>query len=258
MPHGNAAGLQWRLASCRIGPDDGGVVDRRRRGHNASSGSNSPGNRASIRGRSAGQHAAQRFVRGSGHRGDLLALALVYATRRRWMTHPAIKMSSPTSLRAAPDIPCYRVSPAWKTGIVPAVWITFWRGLGSVGTRVVASETRDSPLGLTLVFCLTLLQPERRLSAGHADIDAATSSDRLQIQDCGACAASAAKTYRPSQVLRPPNSPAVLVLQLKPPARRIKLPSFGNTDSAWESWFSKIPDVDAEAANHSKPLSAPI
>lgn len=51
-------------------------------------------------------------------------------------------------------------------------------------------------------------------------------------------------------MLHPPNSPAALVLQLKPPdTRRIKLPIMWQTDGTWESWFSEIPDLDAEAAN---------
>ena len=74
-------------------------------------------------------------------------------------------------------------------------------------------------------------------------------SDRLQIQELWRVRSIRREDIQTRQVLRPPNSPAVLVLQLKPPAaRRIKLPILWQTDGAWESWFSKIPDVDAEAA----------
>jgi hypothetical protein len=160
--------------------------------------------------------------------GALLALALVYATRRRWNDASGVQDVIADFAASGSGFPkLYRVSPAWKTGICLLFGFFF---LGAAVAAwvfgVVASETRDSPVGLTLVFCLTAA------AAGAAVylLDTLTStlllqSDRLQIQELWRVRSIRREDIQTRQVLRPPNSPAVLVLQLKPPAaRRIKLP----------------------------------
>jgi len=181
--------------------------------------------------------------------GALLALSLVYATRRR--SHLEQDRIDPSAIGGSQYPGIYRVSPAWKTGLSLLFGLFF---LGAAVAAwvfgVAAPETRDSPQRLTLVFCLAAA------AAGAAVylLDTLTSalilrSDRLQIQELWRVRSIRREDIQTRQVLRPPNSPAVLVLQLKPPAaRRIRLPILWQTDSAWDSWFSKIPDVDAEAA----------
>lgn len=185
--------------------------------------------------------------------GALLTLALVYASRRRRNDAAGLQDAiADFAAGGGSEFPkVYRVSPAWKTGISLLFGLLFLgAALAAWAFGVVAPETRGSPQGLVLTFCLSALA----CGAAVYLIDTLTSAlvlqkDRLEIKELWRLRSIRREDIRTRQVLRPPNSPAVLVLQLKPPdTRRIKLPILWKTDSAWESWFADIPDLDAEEA----------
>jgi hypothetical protein len=184
--------------------------------------------------------------------GALLPLVLLYLARRRRIDEPSLLDEfggSPASGGEYPRI--YRVTPAWKAGIGLLAGILL---LGSLlaawGLGVVAAGTRDAPQGLVLAFLFAAVASAMVFYI----IDTMKSaivlqSDRLEVHELWRMRRILRSNIEARQVLRPPNSPAVLVLRLKTPThRKIKLPIMWNTDSTWQAWFAAIPDVDAEAA----------
>jgi hypothetical protein len=184
--------------------------------------------------------------------GALMALALLYLARRRGIDEPSMLDEiggSPASGGESPRI--YRVTPAWQTGICLLAGVLLLGSLvGAWEFGVIAAETRDAPQGPVLAFFLAAVAS----GLVFYIIDTLKSaivlkSDRLEVHELWRVRRILRSNIGTQQVLRPPNSPAVLVLRLKAPSnRKIKLPMMWNTDSTWQAWFAAIPDVDVEAA----------
>jgi hypothetical protein len=187
----------------------------------------------------------------AGIGGVLTVLASLYLARRPRIDQPPMFEDFGGSAASGGEYPrIYRVTPAWKVGIVLLAGILV---LGSLIAAwefgVIAVETRDAPQGLILVFFLTVVAS----GAALYGIDTLTStivlkSDRLEIHELWRVRRVLRANIETRQVLKPPNSPAVLVLRLKAPSNaKIKLPVMWSTDSSWQAWFAPIPDVDVEA-----------
>ena len=181
-----------------------------------------------------------------------LALALLYIARRR-RNDASIPLDVIISSSASgSEFPrTYRASPGWQVGISILFGILSLAAMaGAWGFGVVSPDMRDTPQGLILVFFMAFI------AAGGIFyvVDNLKSSivlrpDRLEIHEIWRVQSILRDDIQSRRVLHPPNSPAVLTLQLKgPPARRIKLTLMWIMDGAWMSWFEKIPDVDVEAA----------
>jgi hypothetical protein len=184
--------------------------------------------------------------------GLLTALALLYFARRsRTDESPMLDDygGGPAGGGEYPQV--YRVTPAWRAGIV------LLGGLLLLGSLVAAweigvnaVEPRNSPQGLMLVYFLAVVAS----GAAIYCIDTLVSSidlkaDRLEIHELWRVRRIRRTDIEAQQVLHPQNSPAILVLRLKTPSRRkIKLPIMWKRDSTWQTWFAGIPDVDVEAA----------
>lgn len=189
---------------------------------------------------------------GAAAGGILLPLALLYLARHRRVDEPSPLDEVGGSPASGGEYPCiYRVTPAWKTGICLLAGILLLGSLaGTWGFGVIAAETRDAPRGLVLAFFFAAVAS----TMAFYIIDTLKSaivlkSDRLEVHELWRVRRFLRSTIETQQVLRPPNSPAVLVLQLKAPSnRKIKLPIMWHTDSTWQAWFAAIPDIDAEAA----------
>ena len=184
--------------------------------------------------------------------GAVLVLALLYIARRRWndaSIPPDIIMSASSGSSEFPRT--YWVSPGWRVGISILFGILSLAAIaGAWGFGVMAPDMRDTPQGLILVFFMAFMAA----GAIFYLMDNLKSSivlrpDRLEIHEIWRVQSIRRDDIQSRQVLHPPNSPAVLMLQLKgPAARRVKLPLMWVIDGAWMSWFEKIPDVDVEAA----------
>ena len=181
--------------------------------------------------------------------GVLVALALLYLSRRTRLDEPPM----PGDFGGAPAngaAGTYRVTVAWKAGIVLFAGIFLLGSLVGCWAFGVIAETRGTPLSLFLVFLLAIV------ASGTAFymVDTLVSkivlkTDRLEIHELWRVRRVLRANIETRQVLHPPNSPAVLLLRLKAPSnRKIKLPMMWNMDSTWQTWFAAIPDVDADAA----------
>ncbi len=183
--------------------------------------------------------------------GALLVLALLYIARRRW-NDASIPPDLISGFSAgSPDfLSTYRVSPGWRVGISILFGVLSLAAIaGAWGFGVMAPDLRDTPQGLILAFFMAFMAA----GAIFYLLDNLKSSivlrqDRLEIHEIWRVRSIRRDDIQSRQVLHPPNSPAVLLLQLKDPARRIKLPIMWVIDGAWMSWFERIPDVDVEAA----------
>lgn len=183
--------------------------------------------------------------------GATLGLGLIYIARRRW-NDPSLTPDASSAFASDSQFPrTYRVSVGWKIGISILFGILSLAAVaGAWGFGVMAPDTRDTPQGLMLVFLLVLIAA----AAAFYVVDNLKSSlvlraDRLEIHELWRVRSIRRDDIKTRQVLRPPNSPAILVLQLNgPDPRRVRLPLMWATDSAWASWFSNILDVDVEAA----------
>jgi hypothetical protein len=184
--------------------------------------------------------------------GILTALALLYFARRSHTdASPALEDygSVPSGGGEYPQI--YRVTPAWRAGIVLLGGLLL---LGSLAAAwefgVITAESRNSPQGLILVYFLAVVASGAAIYCVDTLISSIVlKADRLEIHELWRVRRIRRTDIEAQQVLHPPNSPAVLVLQLKASShRKIKLPIMWNRDSRWQAWFAGIPDVDVEAA----------
>jgi hypothetical protein len=184
--------------------------------------------------------------------GVLTALALLNLARRPRDDEPPVFDDFGHSPGSGGEYPrVYPVTPAWRAGIVLFGILLL---LGSLAAAwefgVIAAETRDATPG----FILTYLMAVVGAGAAIYCVDTLKSAivlkpDQLEIRELWRVRRVRRADIETQQVLRPPNSPAVLVLRLKVPSnRKIKLPIMWNVDSTWQDWFSKIPNVDVEAA----------
>jgi hypothetical protein len=182
--------------------------------------------------------------------GVLAALVLLYLSRRPRM-HEATGEDMDTN-SAGGDYPrIYRMTPGWRIGTMLLAGIVL---LGSLAAAwqfgVIAIDPGAAAPGLMLVFFLAMVATV----AAFYMVDALLSrivlkADRLEIHELWRVRRILRRDIEARQVLRPPNSPGVLVLHLKAPTQhKIKLPIMWNTDSVWAAWFAPIPDVDVEAA----------
>jgi hypothetical protein len=184
--------------------------------------------------------------------GMLSALALLHFARRsRTDESPMLDDFGGGSASGGEYPRRYRVTPAWRAGIVLLGGLLL---LGSLAAAwefgVIAVEAHNSPQGLILVYFLAVVAS----GAAIYCVDTLMSSivlkaDRLEIHELWRVRRIRRIDIETQQVLHPQNSSAVLVLQLKAPSRRkIKLPIMWNRDATWHAWFAGIPDVDVEAA----------
>jgi hypothetical protein len=184
--------------------------------------------------------------------GMLTALALLYFARRsRTDESPLLEDYGGSPLGGGEYPRIYRVTPAWRAGIVLLGGLLL---LGSLVAAwefgVVAVESRNSPQGLILVYFLAVVTSGAAIYCVDTLVSSiALKADRLEIHELWRVRCIRRTDIETQQVLHPQNSPAVLVLRLKAPSRRkIKLPIMWNRDSTWQAWFAGIPDVDVEAA----------
>lgn len=143
------------------------------------------------------------------------------------------------------------MTPLWRAGITLLAGIFLLGSLaGAWGLGAISADIGDAPARLIVVFILGFVAS----GAVFYIVDSlksalVLSADRLEVHELWRVRRVARADIETRQVLRPPNSPAVLVLMLKAPnQRKIKLPILWETDSTWEAWFAPIPDVDAQAA----------
>jgi hypothetical protein len=184
--------------------------------------------------------------------GVLVALAILYLSRYTRLDEPPMMDDFGGAPASGAQYPrTYRVTPAWKAGIVLLAGIFLLGSLvGAWEFGVIAVETVNTPQGLILVFFLAIVAS----GAAFYMVDTLMSAivlktDRLEIHELWRVRRVLRANIETQQVLHPPNSPAVLVLRLKSPStRKIKLPMMWNTDSTWQTWFTEIPDVDVVAA----------
>jgi hypothetical protein len=187
----------------------------------------------------------------AGAAGALVALALVYVTRRGGYAEATLQDTFSSSTAGSAEYPrFYHVTPAWKTGM------SFLCGfflLGAVaaawGFGVIAPQMRDTPPGLTLVFFFAAVAAATALYWVDTLMSVLVlQAERLEIHELWRVRSIRRQDIETRQVLQLSNS-ATLVLQLKAPnTRRIKLPIMWQWDSTWVSWFAGIPDADVEAA----------
>jgi hypothetical protein len=184
--------------------------------------------------------------------GVLTALALLYFARRSRMDEPPMLDDFGANLGSGGEFPrVYPVTPAWRAGIVLLGGLLL---LGSLAAAwefgVIAAETRDSTPGLILAYLSAIVASGAAIYCVDTLKSAIVlSADQLEIRELWRVRRIRRMDIETQQVLRPPNSPAVLVLRLKAPSnRKVKLPIMWTVDSTWQNWFSKIPNVDVEAA----------
>lgn len=188
----------------------------------------------------------------AGAGGALLAVALVYLTRRRSSaeSQPSDSFGSPSS--GDGQFPrYYPVSPGWRAGIA-GLGAIFCLGAiaGAWALGVIASETRDSPQGLAIAFLLAFVAAGAIIYVVDTMVSTIVlQRDRLEIHELWRVRRIRRSDIEARQTLRPPNGPATLVLTLKSPnTGRIKLPILWQSDALWASWFDQIPDTDMLAA----------
>jgi hypothetical protein len=133
---------------------------------------------------------------------------------------------------------------AWRLLIALLAGILLLIGL------VTTAVTHGAPAALTVAFVGGVFAS----GAVFCIVDSWKSSivltaDRLEIHELWRVRRVPRADIEARQLLRPPNSPAVLTLRLKSSNhRKIKLPIMWEMDSTWDAWFASIPDSDAEAA----------
>lgn len=184
--------------------------------------------------------------------GVLTALAILYLARRPRMDEPPMLDHFGANLGSGGEFPrVYPVTAAWRAGIVLFGALL---SLGSLAAAwefgVIAAATRDTTPGLVLAYLLAIVASSVAIYCVDTWKSAIVlTADQLEIRELWRVRRIRRSDIETQQVLRPPNSPAVLVLRLKAPSKRkIKLPIMWNLDSTWQTWFSKIPNVDVEAA----------
>jgi hypothetical protein len=181
--------------------------------------------------------------------GVLAALLLLYLSRRPRMHEATVE---DLSMYAAGDYPrTYPMTAGWRIGILLLAGIFLLGNLAAAWQLgVIATDPGATSPVLLLVFFLAILASV----AAFYMVDALVSrivlqADRLEIHELWRVRRILRQDIESRQILQPPNSPRVLILHLKAPAKRkIKLPMMWHTDSVWSAWFAPIPDVDAEAA----------
>jgi hypothetical protein len=188
----------------------------------------------------------------AGAAGALLALALMYSTRRRGYDEATLQDTFSNSTASSAGYPrIYRVTSAWKTGMAFLCGIFVLGPIAAAwGFGAIAPQMRDTPQGLLLVFLLSAVAAGAALYLVDTLLSALVlQADRLEIHELWRVRSIRREDIKTQRVLHLPNSPATLVLQLKAPnTSRIKLPIMWQLDSTWVSWFAGIPDVDVEAA----------
>jgi hypothetical protein len=180
--------------------------------------------------------------------GALAALAMVYFSRHRsndeLSPHEDYRNSS-----LIEKTRIYPVTAGWKIFLFILLGILF---LGTVAGAwwfgVIAPEKRDRAQGLVLVLLLSSLATGCLIYL----IDTMKSrvvllGNQIEIHELWRVRRIRRENILTQQILRQSNSPPVLILQLKTPKKRIKLPIMWQVDSDWLSWFASIPDVDVEA-----------
>jgi hypothetical protein len=182
--------------------------------------------------------------------GVLTALLLLYLSRRPRMDEATL--DDVDTFSAGGDYPrSYPMTPGWRIGILLLGGIFL---LGSLAVAwqfgVLAIDPGATTAGLMLVFFLAIVATVAAFYMADALLSRIVlKADRLEIHEIWRVRRILRRDIETRQVLQPPNSPRVLILHLKAPAKRkIKLPVMWNTDSAWAAWFAPIPDVDVEAS----------
>lgn len=184
--------------------------------------------------------------------GASLALVLLYLSRRSRADESPLPDYMGGSASIGGEYPrVYRVTPLWRAGITLLAGIFLLGSLaGAWGFGVMAADMGDAPAKLIVVFILGFVACGAALyMVDNLNSAIVLTADQLEIHELWRVRRVPRAEIETRQVLRPPNSPAVLVLTLKAPnKRKIKLPILWETDSTWEAWFAPIPDVDAQAA----------
>jgi hypothetical protein len=184
--------------------------------------------------------------------GASLALVLLYLSRRsRADGSPMLDYVGGSASIGGEYPRVYRVTPFWRAGITLLAGIFLLGSLaGALGFGVMAADLGDAPARLIIVFILGLVASLAAFYIANTfKSSIVLTADRLEIHELWRVRRIPRADIEARRVLRPPNSPAALVLMLKAPnKRKINLPILWETDSTWEAWFAAIPDVDAQAA----------
>lgn len=196
--------------------------------------------------------------------GGLLALCLLYLSRRSREAESPVPDYAGGALASGGDAfasggalasgeypRAYRLTALWRAGMALLGGILLLVSLAAAwGLGAIAADAHDSVAILFVVFILAFIAA----IAAFYIADALKSSivltaDHLEIRELWRVRRIPRSDIETRQVLHSPNSPAVLILNLKEPNnRKVKVTLLWDADSAWQAWFAAIPDVDAQAA----------
>jgi hypothetical protein len=174
-----------------------------------------------------------------------LAMALLYFARR------AGQETLSPDWTEDPSAAVYRATPAWRMGQLAMGTLFVLAGAAGVwGFGAVVAGLRGTPAGLSLAFFSALLASAGVLIAVDASVSKLLlQANALQIVQLWRARQVRREDLASRRILHRPNSPAVLVLQFKDPARRpVRLPLVFSLDTRFDAWFQSIPDLDAQAA----------